>query len=536
MQADGYILQMKKISKEFFGNQVLKDVDLDVRPGEIVGLVGENGAGKSTLMNILFGNPIIHATGGFTGQILFDGQEVNFANPLAALDKGIGMVHQEFVLIPGFTAMENIQLNKEPLKYSFCSEIFGDRLNLLDREAMKRNAIEAIKLLEVELDPEMLVSEMPVGHRQFTEIAREISRRGIKLLVLDEPTAVLTESEAEIVVAVLRRLAAKGIAVIFISHRLSEIMAVCDRIVILRDGALQKELLPSQTNPREIARYMVGGKLAVQTEKQVRKEDAGDTILSIRDLWVDMPGEPVNGVSLEIQRGEIFGIGGLTGQGKLGIANGVMGLYPAEGAVFFKGNPIPLNNPKAALAQGLAFVSEDRRGIGLLLDLPLSMNIAFTAMQVKKDFIHPSFLGRLFKWRDERAIRELARQYIDLLQIKCVDESQIVRELSGGNQQKVCMAKAFALQPELMFVSEPTRGIDIGAKGLVLETIKRFNQEYGRTIIITSSELEELRSVSDRIAIVSEGRIAGILPASAEPEEFGLLMLGRSVADKEGIG
>jgi len=520
-----YLLKMEHVNKDFYGNRVLKNINISVRPGEIIGLVGENGAGKSTLMNILFGDPIIHETGGFEGKITFDGKEVNFSSPLDAIDAGIGMVHQEFIFIPGFTATENILLNKEPTRYNFFSEIFGDKLNVLNREEMKKRAIEAIKMLEIELDPEMIVKEMPVGHKQFIEIAREIDRKSMKLLVLDEPTAVLTESEADIVMKAIKKLAAKGVSIIFISHRLPEILDSCDRIVVLRDGSIQKELIPSETNPTEVAEHMIGRELTkgIWKFKEIRKFN--ETILEVNNLWVDMPGEQVNGVSFKVNKGEIFGIGGLTGQGKLGIANGIMGLFPAEGEVKLKGKSIYLNNPKYVLEHGMAFVSEDRRGLGLLLDQPIFRNITFTAMQIKDKFLK-SLLGGLIKWRDDKAMIKITREYIDALQIKCVSEKQFARELSGGNQQKLCMAKVFVLKPELIFVSEPTRGIDVGVKSLVLDTLRQYNSKYGITIIVASSELEELRSICERIAIVDEGQIAGILPSTAEPTEFGLLMLG----------
>ena len=534
MKSNEYILKMENISKEFYGNRVLEDVNLLIKPGEVVGLVGENGAGKSTLMNILFGLPVIHETGGFEGKIYFDGKEVNFTSPFEALDAGIGMVHQEFVLIPGFTTTENVLLNREPMRYNVLSEIFGPRMNKLDRKEMRRRTVEAIQALEVELDADMYVKDMPVGHRQFTEIAREIDRKSTKLLVLDEPTAVLTESEADIVLKAIRRLASKGMSVIFISHRLQEIMDSCDKIVVLRDGVLRKELAPKETNPREIATYMVGRELS-NAIRHTEERKFGEPILAVKNLWVDMPGEQVNGISFEVRKGEILGFGGLTGQGKLGIANGIMGLYPTDGEVVLDGQQITLNNPSKSLASGMAFVSEDRRGVGLLLDQPISWNIAFTAMQVNDDFIK-SYLGGLIKWRDEDAITKVAKEYIDALQIKCVGEKQFAGELSGGNQQKVCMAKALAIKPKLMFVSEPTRGIDVGAKSLVLDLLRKCNQEFGMTIIITSSELEELRSISDRIAIVNEGQIVGILPPSADPVDFGLLMLGKSVEAQESNG
>lgn len=526
LKEEKYLLKMEHVNKDFYGNRVLNDVTLLVKPGEIIGLVGENGAGKSTLMNILTGDPVIHETGGFEGRIIFEGKEVSFSSPLEAINAGIGMVHQEFILLPEFTATENILLNREPTKYNVLSEIFGDRLNLLDRKEMEKRANTAIKKLEINLNSEMLAKEMPVGYKQFTEIAREINRESTKLLIFDEPTAVLAESEANIVLKILRKIANTGISIIFISHRLQEILEICDRIVVLKDGSVQKELIPSMTNSTEIAEYMIGRELKKGIRKFTEKREFNNTILEVNNLWVDMIAEQVNGVSFKVKEGEIFGIGGLTGQGKLGIANGILGIYPAEGEVKFKGKIINLNNPKFVLDQGIAFVSEDRRGLGLLLDQPIFWNIAFTSMQVKDNFTR-SLLGGLVKWCDNNAMIKMSREYIDSLRIKCESEKQLARELSGGNQQKLCLAKAFVLKPELIFVSEPTRGIDVGAKDLVLDTLRHYNNQYGTTIIITSSELEELISICDRIAIVDEGQIAGILPATSDPVEFGLLMLGK---------
>jgi simple sugar transport system ATP-binding protein len=238
-----------------------------------------------------------------------------------------------------------------------------------------------------------------------------------------------------------------------------------------------------------------------------------------------MPGETVRDATFSVERGEIFGIGGLAGQGKLGIANGIMGLFMAGGTVTLKGKKIRLCDPAASLSYNMAFVSEDRRGVGLLLDEPIDWNIAFTAMQIQDKFLK-KFLGGLIKWRDDAAMKEAAMEYIEILEIRCTGHKQRAVELSGGTQQKVCLAKAFVVRPEILFVSEPTRGIDVGAKRLVLDTIKRVNKENGTTIIVTSSELEELRSVCDRIAIVDSGRISGILPAAAPAEDFGLLMIG----------
>lgn len=524
-QTSAPLLEMRNVKKDFFGNQVLTDINLTLEAGQVLGLVGENGAGKSTLMKILFGMDEIRETGGYGGDILLNGENVNFASPFDALAKGIGMVHQEFSLIPGFTATENILLNREPKRQSMISQVFGDRLNTLDRKKMDAESQAAIEKMGVRIDGGMQISNMPVGHKQFTEIARELSKEQLQLLILDEPTAVLTEHEALALLDSIRGMASRGIAVIFITHRLQEILSVCDKVAVMRDGCLVQNVAAKETTVQEITRWMVGRN--VSTGEVVHRDAVKENvIMSIRRLWVDMPGEIVRDVNLDVNEGEILGIGGLAGQGKLGIPNGIMGLYEAGGKVLFKGQEIPLNAPRRCLDSSLAFVSEDRRGVGLLLDESLEWNIAFPAMQIQNKFLK-SFLGGLIKWRDESAIRQVTQKYIDELAIKCTSSRQNAKELSGGNQQKVCLAKAFALEPQFLFVSEPTRGIDVGAKALVLEALKKFNRESGVTIVMISSELEELRQICDRIAIVSGGKIAGILPASDSSEDFGMLMVSQ---------
>ncbi|MBQ7170626.1 MAG: sugar ABC transporter ATP-binding protein [Synergistaceae bacterium] len=545
------LLRLDHIGKEFYGNRVLSDISFDISAGEIIGLVGENGAGKSTLLNILFGMPVISSTGGHEGKIQIDGRNVSFTSPNQALTHGIGMVHQEFSLIPGFTATENILLNREVLNGSSMSYLFSDRVSTLDRTAMNERASAAIHTLGVNISPDMTVSEMPVGYKQFIEIAREIDRKNTRLLFLDEPTAVLAESEAEILITALKKLARSGIAIVFISHRLSEVKELCHRILVLRDGRLVADQPSESLSIRQIASLMVGreSERKVDLEKVPEESAEVETVtatldlsakkkkkvrpaLKVEHLWVDMPGETVRDVSFEVKKGEIFGIGGLAGHGKLGIPNGIMGLYPAGGTVRLFGRKLTLNKPRAALGRKMAFVSEDRRGVGLLLDEPLDWNITFTAMQTQGRFL----LGipYIFQVRNEHAMRKEARKFIDSLSIKCTGPGQLAGELSGGNQQKVCLAKAFVLRPNILLICEPTRGIDIGAKTLVLDTLKEYNRENGTTIIITSSELEELRSVCNRVAIVDEGRIAGILPASSPAEDFGMLMMGQTKHDEEG--
>jgi len=528
----GSLLEFKGVSKSYSGNQVLKNICFDIKEGEIHALLGENGAGKSTLMNILFGMPVIHSTGGFEGTVELEGQAVNIMSPFDAMEHGIGMVHQEFMLIPGFTITENVKINREIEKESIASKItsamFGKRMKTLDFKQMHKDTRMALDKLDMGIEEFTLIGGLPIGYMQFVEIAREIDKTGVKLLVLDEPTAVLTESEAEHLLTAMRNIAASGIAVIFISHRLDEVSKVADRVTILRDGELVITKDVSDINAIEIAEYMVGRKVSIAREHGVVRDIADEIFLSVRNLHVSMPSENVRGISFEVRRGEILGIGGLAGQGKLGISNGIMGMYEAMGEVVMDGKPLRLNNTKGALRSGAAFLSEDRKGVGLLLDEPIDSNIVFTDMNVNNNFLLPlGLVNRL-------AIRTHARKMIQDLDIRCTSEKQHAGRLSGGNQQKVCVARALTQNPKMLFVSEPTRGVDIGAKKLILDLLLELSRE-GMTIVMTSSELAELCSICDRIAIVCEGKMIGILPPDASPVDFGLMMSGvYADATKEG--
>ena len=520
-----YVLKMDNISKEYFGNRVLKDVSLAVKPGEIHALMGENGAGKSTLMNILFGMPVIHSTGGFEGTVEIGGQPAAIRAPHEAIEYGIGMVHQEFMLIPGFTITENIKIGREISRPNLASRIFGKQMETLDSEAMAKDARKALDTVGLGISEEEYIRGMPVGYMQFVEIAREIDKTGIKLLVFDEPTAVLTETEAENLLQTMKKIAESGIAIIFITHRLDEVMAVADSVTILRDGEFVAHKEIADTSVTDIAELMIGRKvekLVDAAEEDSRSIDENDIAVKIRDFCVAMPGEMVKGGDLDIRKGEIFGIGGLAGQGKIGIPNGIMGIYESSGTVEVFGKKLNLNNLGEALRGGIASVSEDRRGVGLLLDESIEENIVFSAIQIKKQFLK-------FGMMDTKKIRAHANEMIKLLDIRCTGPRQHAGDLSGGNQQKVCLARALTMDPDVLIVSEPTRGIDIGAKKLVLEYLAKINREMGKTIIVVSSELVELRSVCDRIAIISDGKLASIMSPDAPDAEFGLAMSGSKV-------
>ncbi|MEA4881936.1 MAG: sugar ABC transporter ATP-binding protein [Synergistaceae bacterium] len=524
------LLQFKNVSKSYYGNKVLSDINFDVKKGEIHALIGENGAGKSTLMNILFGMPVITSTGGYEGEILIDGAKIDFKSPHEAMYAGIGMVHQEFMLIPGFTITENIKINREKTTPNIVSGILGKRLETLDMAKMNADARKALDTLDMGIDEFIMVAGLPVGHMQFVEIAREIDKTGIKILVFDEPTAVLTETEALNLLAAIRRLAAKGIGIVFISHRLDEIINVADRVTVLRDGELVATKEIRDTNAVEIASLMIGRKVAISRVHSDERTVSEEVFLSVKNLRVAMPGERVKGVDLEIRKGEIVGIGGLAGQGKLGIANGIMGTYPARGDILFGGKPMELNDPHAAIASGMGFVSEDRKGVGLLLNESIELNIAFTAMQVGNRFLTKA---GPFLFQNDAEMRDHALKMIKDLDIRCESPLQHAGSLSGGNQPKVCVARALTQNPRFLFVSEPTRGIDIGAKKLILDLLLNLNEEYGMTIVMTSSELAELRSICDRIVIICEGRVEGVLPPDASDADFGLMMSGSRAAKGE---
>ena len=352
-----YVLKMEHISKEYSGNRVLKDVSLHIRPGEIHALMGENGAGKSTLMNILFGMPVIHTTGGFGGTVEVAGEPAKIDTPLKAMELGIGMVHQEFMLIPGFTVTENIKVGREISHPNLVSRIAGKSMETLDLDAMARDAKKALNTIGLAIGENVLVRGLPVGYMQFIEIAREIDKKGIRLLVFDEPTAVLTESEADRLLEAMRTISAQGIAIIFITHRLDEVMAVADSLTVLRDGEFVARREVAETSAVEIAELMIGRKVEklVEADGEDTRQLSDDSIaVSLRDYYVDMPGEQVKGVDLDIRRGEIFGIGGLAGQGKLGIPNGIMGLYDTTGQVQIAGKTVDLGKLGEALRNKVA--------------------------------------------------------------------------------------------------------------------------------------------------------------------------------------
>lgn len=513
-------LQVKNISKFYGEHQVLKDISFSLGKGEVLGVVGANGSGKSTLMNIIFGHQVIKTTGGYIGEIRLDGNSLNADQNDNAMAFGIGMVHQEFALFPKLTIAENIKLCNEN---TFGSEhkMFSNNYKLIRREQDDQEAKARLKSLGIDINPEILVQDISTNIKQFIEIARELDRHHLKLLILDEPTAVLNEKDSALLIDALERLKQKGVSILFISHRLEEVMRMSDKLLVLRDGEMVSFRHKDETDVHQLALEMIGEKVKKTiSKKELSKKEIQ---LSFRNYQVQYPGELLKDFTLDIYKGEILGITSLSGHGKLAISKGLIGFYPSQGRLLLNGQDISDLSYREKIKKGIYVLCEDRKNVGLLLNHSIEDNIVFTAQQLYKKY-SKDYLGGLIKRYDKKAADQEVNNYIEALGIICQSPEQAVQSLSGGNQQKVCLARSLSLEPSILFVSEPTRGIDIAAKEKVLRCLMDFNHQQGMTLIITSSELEELQRLCNRIVVISEGKIASILAPDASAKDFGLAL------------
>ena len=488
------LLHFKNVKKSFSGNVVLSGVDFEIFPGQIVALAGENGAGKSTLMNILFGMNVIQETGGYEGEIIFEGKPVKVQSPEDAMALGIGMVHQEFMLLPGFTVARNIKLNRENVRPNLVSRVAGKRFELLDNPRIVEEASGALHKLGMEINPEVTVDKLPVGHMQFVEIAREIDKSNLKLLVLDEPTAVLTESEAERFLKCIRQVADEGIAVIVISHRLDEVMTLADSVVILRDGQMVFDEKTKNTSKNQIAELMVGRKLE---DQYPHLDKAPGTVrLKVDNLC----GPGVENVTFSLRQGEILGVAGLMGAGRTELMKVLYGALPRTGGhVTLDGHEVVTRSPQDGLANGIVYISEDRKRDGLVLGMSVKENMSLTALR------YFSRSGGSLKHKDEQLA---VSDFIRLFNVKTPSMDQAIGLLSGGNQQKVAIARGLMTRPKVLILDEPTRGVDVGAKKEIYQLINQFKAD-GLSIILVSSEMPEVLGMSDRIMVMHEGHLGG---------------------------
>ena len=483
-------IQMRGIEKSFGTNPVLKNVDFSVSVGEVHALAGENGAGKSTLMKILQGVYQKDA-----GEILVSGEAVEITDTFAARKAGIGMVFQEFSLIPTLTVAQNIFLTNEPTK-----------LGLIDDAKAKSLALEIFKEMEVEVDPSSTVESMPTALWQLTEIAKALAQNA-KVLIMDEPTASLAKHEAEGLFALIERLKAKGIAIVYISHRMDEIYRIADRITVLRDGARVLTESLKKVSPEQIVEAIVGRKAAAHLVHQNRSAKIGkEVVLDVKNL---SSGPKLQNVSLQVRRGEILGLAGLMGSGRTELVNTLFGiLKPTSGTISINGKVIDISSPQKAIQNHIALIPEDRRAQGLVLDHSVTENLTLPLLDEVKS-------GGLLS---KKKILTKSKEIIAQFDIKLAYPGIRASSLSGGNQQKVVIGKWLGTDPEILLMDEPTAGVDIGTKSEILDLVRKI-ADSGKSVILISSELPELLSVSDRILVLKDGHVSKSLNREEIPSE-----------------
>ncbi len=488
--ANSPAIEMRAIEKSFGTNPVLKNVDFSVTVGEVHALAGENGAGKSTLMKILQGVYQKDA-----GEILVSGQVTEIEDTFAARRAGIGMVFQEFSLIPSLTVAQNIFLTNEPTKFG-----------LIDDAKAKALALGIFKEMEVEVDPSRTVESMPTALWQLTEIAKALAQNA-KVLIMDEPTASLAKHEAEGLFALIERLKAKGIAIVYISHRMDEIYRIADRITVLRDGSRVLTESLKEVSPEQIVEAIVGRKSAAHLVHKSRADKISSKIaLDVKNL---SSGPKLQNVSLQLRRGEILGLAGLMGSGRTELVNTLFGiLKPTSGTISINGKLVDISSPKRAIDNRIALVPEDRRSQGLVLDHPVTENLTLPLLDDLKSS------GLLSK----KKIAVKSKEIIDQFDIKLAHPSIRVSSLSGGNQQKVVIGKWLGTNPEILLMDEPTAGVDIGTKSEILDLVRKI-ADSGKSVILVSSELPELLSVSDRILVLKDGHVSKSLNRDEIPSE-----------------
>lgn len=474
------LLQIEKLSKHFPGVQALDAVDVEVYPGEILGLLGENGAGKSTLIKILSG---VYAKD--AGRIQFKGQSVEIHNPHHAQSLGITTIYQELALVPQLSVAENIFLNREPRRVRAAG--------LVDFARMKREAEAILADLGVELPGNKKVQELSVAAQQMVEIAKAVSRNA-SLILMDEPTSALSSKEVETLFGLMRRLQAKGVAVVFVSHRLDEVLQVVDRIIIMRDGRRAGELTGAEASEEKIIRLMVGREVGLFPKQAAH---IGEPLLEVRDL---SGANGVRGVSLNVRAGEIVGLAGLIGAGRTEVARLICGADPlSAGEIRIQGKPVKISNPSKAVKYGLGWIPEDRKQEGLVLGMSVAQN---TTLAILKRISNA--LGTIHA----RSEKEITAHYVQALEIATPNLSQKVGNLSGGNQQKVVLAKWLSAKPKVLIMDEPTRGIDVGAKAEFHARMSELAQQ-GMGILMISSEMPEIIGMSDRVIVMCQGRVTG---------------------------
>jgi ribose transport system ATP-binding protein len=483
--SEEYVLQLQHIRKEYPGVVALKDVTLELKKGEILALIGENGAGKSTLIKCCSGAVIPTS-----GKIIVNNKEFTSMTPQLAAENGIAIIYQEFNNVKELSAAENLFLGR-PIRKGI----------VVDKAAMEREAAKAFEQLHIKIDPKALMKNLTVGYQQMVEIAKAIQQNA-KILIMDEPSAPLTSAEVESMFEVVERLRKDGISIIYISHRLEEIYRLSDRIEVLRDGEYIKTLITKDSEVQELIKLMVGREL---TESYPPRKDCikDEVLLELKDVT----GNGDKNISLKVHRGEIVGLGGLVGAGRTELAQMVFGAVPKQsGTILFKGKEVNPKSPREAIDIGIALVPEDRKRHGAMLGISIKNNINMPIYE------RNSTLSVI----DSKKEKEIAEKYQKNMAIKTPSLNQLVKNLSGGNQQKVILGRWLAADSELIIFDEPTRGIDVGAKYEIYKLMNDLVEKEGKAILMISSEMEELMGMSDRIVVLAEGNMTGEL----HKEEF----------------
>lgn len=490
------LLKMSGMSKSFPGVKALQSVDLEIYEGECLALMGENGAGKSTLMKVLSG---VYAPD--EGTIEINGRPVTFTNPHQAQQLGVSIIYQEFNLFPNMTVEENVFVGREPSAKGF-----------VQWSSLRQATLQLLQQLGVQLDPSTTVRELSVAQQQMVEIAKALSYNA-RIVVMDEPTSALTDTEVSALFEIIRGLKQAGLGIIFISHRIEEVLKICDRVTVLRDGQNAGELSRAEASPERIVQLMVGRHLADLFQKE-GAVTAGKPMLEVRGLSRtgtkrDATAIVLNDVSFTVHAGEIVGLAGLVGSGRTELARAIFGADPfLSGQILVDGSSVTIKNPADAIRRGIGLVPEDRKQQALVLQLAVRENIILAKLN---DLTRAGFVRR-------EQERSLVQQFIDTLQIRTPSMEQKVVNLSGGNQQKVVLAKWLALEPKILLVDEPTRGVDVGAKAEVHHLLNRLAQR-GVAILMISSELPEIIGMSDRVLVMRQGTIAGELTREEATQE-----------------
>jgi ABC-type uncharacterized transport system ATPase subunit len=495
-------LEMRGIVKQFPGVLAADHIDFDVRAGEVHALLGENGAGKSTLMKILYG--LYHAN---AGEILLNGQPVSIRSPSDAISLGIGMIHQHFMLVPTLTVAENVALG---LKSS--------REPLLDLDVVTHRINELAETYGLQVEPDAPVWQLAVGERQRIEIVKALYR-GAALLILDEPTAVLTPQEVDDLFVTLRQMVSDGHGLIFISHKLHEVLAISDRVTVLRDGRLVGTVPTEGATKQSLARMMVGREVVFRYERQA--VEAGPPRFKVENLRAlsDRGTEALRGVSLDIRAGEILGLAGVSGNGQRELAEVIFGLRPATGgAVYIEGQDATHASPAAHNRLGMSYIPEERMVDGVIKDFTVAENL------ILQDHSYAPYASSIFM--RPRAIRQRCAELIRNFNIRTPNQETPIKSLSGGNIQKLVLARELARKPRVLIAAQPTRGVDIGATEYIHQQLLD-QRAAGTATLLISEDLDEIMALADRIAVIYEGAIMGILErGEADVERLGLMMAG----------